>query len=243
MFTTKSKPHISSTQAYLDLAAIKDGVVILKSGGLRAILLVTSVNFALKSPQEQEDIVLRYQAFLNALHFPIQIVMQSRKLDLTEYLTGLKQKAEEEENGMVRQQISHYVDFMGRLISVANIMQKDFYVVIPYDPVGLATRGFVDRLLNPARQVTTSMTEGEFTKFKTELEERVNLIGSGLGSMGLRSKVLSTQQLIELFYSTYNPEEAVRERLTNAEMLATEYVGPKAGPDEPPESKPGELNG
>jgi len=239
----------TSTQAYLDIAAIKDGVIILKSGGLRAVLSVTSVNFALKSPQEQEDIVLRYQGFLNALHFPIQIVMQSRKLDLTEYIGTLKGKAEQESNDMVRQQITHYVDFMTRLISVANIMDKAFYVVVPLDPVGLQSRGFFDRILHPTKQVTVSMSEEEFEKYKSELEERVTLIGSGLGSLGLKSKVLSTQQLIELYYATYNPEQAVRERLVDADRLDTQYIGPDTGSakkdkkDEQPTSGQEQPNG
>src|SRR3990167_10468932 len=93
--TNQPKHHLKSTQAYLDIAAMKDGVLILKNGGLRAVVMVSSVNFALKSPEEQEDIVLRYQGFLNSLHFPIQIIMQSRKLDLTDYLAKLKARSEE----------------------------------------------------------------------------------------------------------------------------------------------------
>lgn len=214
----------SSTQAYLDIAAIKDGIVVLENGGLRQILLVTSVNFALKSPEEQEDIVLRYQGFLNSLHTPLQIVMQSRKLDLTDYLAKLKTLAEGETNEAIRTQTTAYVAFMERLISVANIMDKRFYVVVPFDPENLRTRGFIDRILHPAKQITVTMSEQEFEQYKTQLGERTNLVASGLGALGLKSSALTTQQLIELYYATYNPEEAVHERLAGAEELLSGVV-------------------
>lgn len=218
-----------STQAYLDIAAIKDGVVVLKNGGLRAVLLASSLNFALKSPQEQEDIVLRYQGFLNSLNFPLQIIMQSRKLDLTDYLVRLRQRSEQETNEQIRAQTSSYVEFMERLISVANIMDKRFYVVVSFDPVGLKSRGFFDKLFNPTKQVTLTMTDKEFADYTVELNERINLIASGLGGFGVKSAQLTTQQLIELFYATYNPEEAVKERLTGIEQLSSHYLHNEQG--------------
>lgn len=236
-------PH-KSTQAYLDIAAIKDSVVVLKNGGLRAILLASSLNFALKSPQEQEDIVLRYQGFLNALNFPIQIVMQSRRLDLTDYLARLAARTETETNPQIRAQTSSYVEFMQRLISVANIMDKRFYVIVPYDPVGLKQRSFFDKLFNPTKQITLTMTDKEFADVKIQLDERVNLIASGLGGFGIKSAQLNTQQLIELYYATYNPEEAVKERLTGIEQLSTHYLHEEAEPVATPNaSQSGATNG
>lgn len=226
MLGQQPKAHHASTQAYLDIAALKDGVVILKNGGMRAVIQVTSVNFALKSPQEQEDTVLRYQGFLNSLHFPLQIVMQSRKLDLTTYLAKLRERGQGEANGQIRGQIDAYVGFMERLIGVANIMDKRFYVVVPYDPDGLRARSLLDRLLHPTKQVTVTMTEQEFTDYKTRLNERVSLVAGGLGALGLKSGQLTTQQLIELYYATYNPEDAVRERLTDASRLGMSYLTP-----------------
>ncbi len=227
---TKPKQVHKSTQAYLDIAAIKDNVVVLKDGGLRAVLLASSLNFALKSPQEQEDIVLRYQGFLNGLNFPIQIVLQSRKLDLTDYLAKLSQRAESEQREQIRAQTTSYVEFMERLISVANIMDKRFYVVVPYDPIGLKQRSFFDKLFNPAKQVTLTMTDKEFADFTVQLSERVNLIASGLGSFGVKSAQLNTQQLIELYYATYNPEEAVKQRLIGIEELGSKYLHPDETP-------------
>lgn len=221
---SKAKPQKLSTQAYLDIAAIKDNIVILKNGGLRAVLLVNSLNFALKSPQEQEDIVLRYQGFLNGLNYPLQIVMQSRKLDLTEYLVKLRQLADGETNDQIRSQTTNYVGFMERLVSIANIMDKRFYVVIPYDPIGLTSRNFFEQFLNPVKRVTLTMTEKEFSQFSVEIGERVNLISSGLANLGLRSAQLNTQQLIELYYATYNPEEAVKQRLTNIDQLNLKFI-------------------
>lgn len=234
---SQKHPH-KSTQAYLDIAAIKDSIVVLKSGGLRAVLLASSLNFALKSPQEQEDIVLRYQGFLNALNFPIQIVMQSRKLDLTDYLARLTTRAESETNERIRLQTSSYVEFMERLISVANIMDKRFYVVVPYEPIGLKQRSFFDKLFNPTKRITLTMTDKEFADVTIQLNERVNLIASGLASFGIKSAQLTTQQLIELYYSTYNPEEAVKERLTGIEQLSTHYLHEEtpAAPDQQPPS-------
>lgn len=220
-----AKHEAHSTQAYLDIAAIKDGVVILKNGGLRALIEVTSVNFALKSPQEQDDIVFRYQGFLNALHYPLQIVMQSRRLDLTDYLAKLRTRAEGETNDMVRAQTSSYIAFMEKLLSVVNIMSKKFYVVIPYDPPTLFNRGLLDTLLHPVKQVTVSMTEQEFVRFRTELDERVGIISSGLSAIGLATGRLDTRHLIELYYATYNPEEAIKERLSDVVLGGQDFVG------------------
>ncbi|MBI2589856.1 hypothetical protein HYW32_02440 [Candidatus Berkelbacteria bacterium] len=229
MFRTRAKRTQKSTQAYLDIAAIKDGVVVLQNGGLRAVLAVTSVNFALKSPEEQEDIVLRYQGFLNSLHYPLQIMMQSRKLDLADYLTRLRQRGETEGNEQIKNQIAAYTDFMEKLLAVANIMDKRFYVVVSYDPESLKSKSFLDKLLHPSKQITISMTEQEFQRYTTQLNERVNLIGSGLASIGLKAAMLTTKQLIELYYSTYNPEEAVKERLVDINQLSQQYiVQPKA---------------
>lgn len=225
LFATNVKHAVHSTQAYLDIAAIKDGVVILKNGGLRAVIEVTSVNFALKSEQEQNDIVFRYQGFLNALHDPLQIVMQSRRLDLTDYLAKLRARSEGETNEMIRTQTSSYIAFMEKLLSVVNLMSKKFYVIVPYNPLSLINRSFLDTFLHPVKQVTVTMTEDEFQRFRAELDERVNLISSGLSSIGLATGRLSTKHLIELYYATFNPEEAVKERLTDAILTQQDFVG------------------
>lgn len=222
-------PHQNSTQAYLDIAAIKNGVVILKNGGLRAVLMVSSVNFALKSEQEQEDIVLRYQAFVNSLNFPIQIVMQSRQLDLTDYLAKLKDRTQNETNDQIRAQTLHYIAFVEKLLTVANIMDKRFYVVVPYDPVGLRSRGLIDQILHPARQVTVSMTEKQFGEYSIQVDERVGIVDSGLASMGLQTSRLGTKDIIGLYYTTYNPEEAVTERLAGIESLVSGSITREVG--------------
>jgi len=224
---SKREQHKLSTQAYLDIAAIKDNIAILKEGGLRAVLLASSLNFALKAPAEQESIVLRYQGFLNSLNFPIQIVMQSRKLDLTDYIAKLRARSEEEPNKSVRVQINSYSDFMERLISVANIMDKRFYVVVQYGPIGLKQRGLFDKLLHPTKMVTLTMSDKEFSDYSNQLAERVELVASGLEQLGIRTAQLNTKQLIELFYATYNPEEAVRQRLTDIESLKSRFIVPE----------------
>lgn len=215
-----------STQGYLDIAAIKDNILILKNGGLRAVLLASSLNFALKAPREQEDIILRYQAFLNSLAWPIQIVMQSRKLDLGDYINKLRTMAEEQANEKIREQTESYAEFMDRLLAVANIMDKRFYIVVPFDPPSLKQRSFFDRLINPVKEVTLTMTDKEFEEFKTQVTERVGLVASGLESLGIRSAQLNTKQLIELFYATYNPEEAVRQKLIDIDALSSRFIHP-----------------
>lgn len=215
---------VSSTQSYLDISAIKNGVVILKDGSLRAILLVSSINFALKSTEEQEDVIFRYQAFLNSLNFPIQIVMQSRQMDLTDYLRRLSERAQSEPNDQIRYQTEHYVAFMQKILTAANIMDKRFYVVVSHSPVSLVKRGLVDKLLNPTKQVTVQMTEAQFNQYSAELNEKVSLISSGLASMGLRTAQLNTKDAISLFYATYNPERAVTEKLTNIDQITSTAV-------------------
>ncbi len=215
---------VSSTQSYLDISAIKNGVVILKDGSLRAILLVSSINFALKSTEEQEDVIFRYQAFLNSLNFPLQIVMQSRQMDLTDYLRRLSERAQVEPNDQIRYQTEHYIAFMQKILTAANIMDKRFYVVISYEPVSLIKRGLIDRLLNPTKQVTVQMTEAQFNQYVTELNEKVSLVTSGLASMGLKTAQLNTKDAISLFYATYNPERAVTEKLTNIDQITSTAV-------------------
>lgn len=216
------KQQIGSTQEALKFAEIRDGTVILKDGNLRQIVLCTSVNFSLKSEQEQNAIIFAYQNFLNSLTFPIQIVMQSKKLDLTNYLAMLKEKADSQTNELLRMQTNDYVDFIKRLINISNIMDKRFYVVIPYlippkigsGPLPKTNKG----------QVQPVITEQEFNQYKVELDQRAQVVQSGLSGVGIRSAILSTQQIIELLYGVYNPEEASKQKITEAQELQGELV-------------------
>ncbi|MEK7644201.1 MAG: hypothetical protein AAB390_02770, partial [Patescibacteria group bacterium] len=200
-----SRISLPSTQSHINIARIQDGVVITKDGGLRMVLLVTAVNFALKREEEQNALVYQYQNFLNSLTFAIQIVVQSRQLDLTGYLAKLDQRLAAQTNELLQIQTADYIDFVKKMISMANIMDKKFFIVIPYNPTNLASRSFFDRLLHP-NKTAPDIGLAEFKRFREELLQRINVVMSGLAPMGLRSVPLDTQQLIELYYQTFNPE-------------------------------------
>lgn len=241
---TKGKPV--STQEHLRIAEIRDGILILTNGELRQVVLVSSVNFALKSEDEQNAIVFQYQNFLNSLSFPIQIVMQSRRLDLAPYLGKLAERLESEQNELIRLQIADYIEFIKRLLSVANIMDKNFFVVVPFSPPVTKKGGMMSQIFGSPKRQQPKIPADQFAQYKQALGQRVNVITSGLASVGLRSAVLTTQQLVELFYATYNPEEATKERLTYTQLLSAPIVrreaeGPVAG--SPPEagSVPGAI--
>lgn len=222
----KTQPEIGSTQDHLEFAEIHDNTVITKTGELRAVLLVSSINFALKSEQEQNAIIYAYQNFLNSLNFPIQISVQSKKLDLGKYLARLKEAANTQSNELLRAQTLDYTDFISRLINIANIMDKKFYVVVPYmPPIKIQTSIPGKNILGkPAPETTVQMTAEEFNAHKQELAQRVQVIVSGVGSIGMRSAQLNTQQLVELFYNIYNPEEANKQKLTDFEHLTGDKV-------------------
>ena len=217
------KKQINSTQEILRFAEIKDSVVITKTGELRAILLASSINFSLKSEQEQNAIIFAYQNFLNSLNFPVQILVQSKKLDLGRYLNKLKETANTQTNELLRIQTFDYIDFVGRLINIANIMDKKIYVVVPFSkaPQIQPTAKFKFGSSEPSGP---QMTEAEFEKQKEELKQRVSVVQNGLSSIGIRSAQLETQQIIELLYIIYNPEEAMKEKLTQFEHLMAPVI-------------------
>ena len=213
-----------STQSNINIARIQDGVVITKDGGLRMILLVTAINFSLKREEEQNALVYQYQNFLNSLTFAIQIVIQSRQLDLSSYLTKLDQRLAAQTNELLQIQTADYIDFVRKMIALANIMDKKFFIVVPYNPTNLVKRSFFDRLVHP-NKTAPDIGLAEFKQYREELLQRINVVMSGLTPLGLRSIPLDTQQLIELFYQTFNPEEATKERLTDEELLISPVVG------------------
>jgi type IV secretory pathway VirB4 component len=218
-----SKVTHPSTQSHINISRIQDGVVITKDGGLRMVILVSAVNFALKRDEEQNALIYQYQNFLNSLTFSIQIVIQSRQLDLTGYLAKLDARLAAQTNELLQIQTADYIDFVKRMISIANIMDKKFFIVVPYNPVNLAKRSFFDKLIHP-NKTAPDIGALEFKQYREELLQRINVIMSGLSPLGLRSIPLDTQQLIELYYQTFNPEEGGKERLTNEELLVSPLI-------------------
>jgi len=217
-----SKPGVPS-QRYLDIAEIKEDLVVLKDGTLRAVLLVSSINFALKSVDEQNAIVQAYMQFLNGLEFPIQVVIQSRRMNIDDYLSKLQQAEATQTNELLRRQISDYRDYVQQLVDLGEIMQKRFYVVVPLDPATDKQKGFFTRLgeiLTPS--VAIRLSDDKFRKNKESLMLRVNQILSGLQSMSLNAVMLDTQSLIELYYTVYNPELFESQRMTDVGKLQLE---------------------
>ncbi len=197
-----------STLKYVDIKTIKDGVVVLNGGSLRAVLLVSSVNFDLKSSDEQMAIIGAYQNFLNSLDFPIQIVVSSRKLNIGPYTDILKEKAREQRNELLKIQIVEYREFITNLSEVTNIMSKYFYLVVPFAPVEDKNGGVLDKIskaMHPAENITEH--EELFETYKNQLWQRVDHVAAALGGTGLHFTTLNTDELIELYYGMYNPSE------------------------------------
>lgn len=219
---TKSTP---STQKYLQIAEIRDDTVIMKDGSLRSVLLVSSINFALKSDDEQNAIISGYVSFLNSLDTPLQIVIQSRQLDLESYLQFLKDAETKQTNDLLKMQMAEYRQYITELVELGNIMTKRFYVVVPYEPFRSKTRSFWQRsgdILSPTNVI--SLGQKQFMQRQRELLTIVDKVLTGLASMGLRAQVLDTQSLIELFYNTYNPTVAKSEKLADLSKLRTEEI-------------------
>ena len=208
-----------STEAYLDIAEIKEGTVVLKDGSLRAVIVVSSTNFSLKSGQEQNALISSYQSFLNSLEFPVQILMQSRKLDIHNYLEKLRIIMQQQTNELLRLQTQEYIEYVSKLIEYASIMNKTFYVIVPFS-IEAAKRGFfkkIGSMLNPAG--TISLKKQDFEAHREELYKRVNQAASGLNGMGMRSIVLNTEELVELMYNSYNFDSASPIKIKSVEDL------------------------
>jgi hypothetical protein len=217
-----SKPGPSTTR-YLDIAEIRDDVVIMKDGTLRTVLLASSINFALKSEDEQEGVIQAYMQFLNSLEYPLQIVIQSRRMNIEPYLKRLSDQRDSQTNELLRTQILDYVNFITELVSLGDIMSKRFYVVVPYNPMSDKRKGFFEQLqqvLSAASLV--KLEEKVFNERKQILQGRLGHIQQGLGAMGIQAVQLDTQGLIELYYTVYNPETSENERMAPLENIQVE---------------------
>lgn len=213
----------AAAQKYLDIAEIRDDVVVLKDGTMRTVLLVSSINFALKSEEEQNATIAGYVSFLNSFQHPLQIVIQSRKLNIDKYLVELEEKERVQTNELLKAQTKDYISFVRELVDLGEIMTKKFYVIVPYDPITDKQKGFWARfkeLFSVASVI--KLSEKRFIERKNELGRRVELIQAGLSSMGLNSVQLNTQSLIELYYGAYNPVISQSEKLPPLEKIRVE---------------------
>jgi hypothetical protein len=196
----------TSTQKYVDVEEVRDGVIVLKDGSLRAVLLVSSINFDLKATEEQDSVINGYQNFLNSLDFPIQIMVSSRKLNINPYLDYLKKKESQLTNELLSLQLAEYRNFIKNLTDVSSIMSKFFYIVVPFYPVENVKSGFFDRFFSTSNsQMSVARRRELFDTYKNQLWQRVDHISAGLGGTGVGIVPLKTEELIELLYNSYNP--------------------------------------
>jgi len=211
----------ASTQIHLPIAEIKDNVVVLKNGGMRSVIQTSSVNFNLKSESEQNALIYSFQSFLNTLEFPIQILIRSKKLNIDNYLDNLNAIASRQENPLLKKQTLQYIEYIKKLVEYADIMEKKFFVIIPFDPIRARSVGFLASFwqnIHPKDSLeAVRQRHREFMSLKKGLAARVNLVKSGLASCNLRVEELNTKQLVELFFEIYNPETARNQKINNSQ--------------------------
>lgn len=216
----------NSTQAHLRIGEIRDNVLVLKNGSMRAVIKVSSINFNLKSEQEQNAIINGYQGFINSLEFPVQILIRSKKLDIDDYIQQVKGLGEKQTNPLLREQTMEYADYVKKLVEYADIMEKAFYIVIPYDPGRVQAESFIQKFFqsfSPKDNVSEMKKRlGEFEQLKKVLAQRMNIVRSGLENCSLKTHQLTTQEIIELFYLTYNPNSARNVKMKDLESTEIE---------------------
>lgn len=235
--TPLAKSNPNSTQNTLQIAEIRDGIVIMNDGSFRSVVMLKSINFDLMSLQEQEAVESGYQQFLNSLYFPIQIFIRSQKVDLQPYIQKLDKIRSEHDNMLLAMMMEDYIGFISDLSYQTNIMDKRFYMVIPYFPVFDAqkaitqSKNFFSGLagLFNNKQSHVVINEADLEQAKTELRNRVQAVLAGLMQCGVQGLPLDTQELIELYYDTYNPDTATRQPLKSFGDLSTPVISKGQG--------------
>lgn len=228
------KSPLTSTQNHLNFAEVRDSIVIMRDGSLRTIILCSPTNYDLKSGGEKEAIEFAYQGFLNGLHFPVQICIQSRRIDLDGYLEKLEQLLSDQPNPLLAGLMEDYIYNIRDLLNVANIMDKKFFVIVPLY-LGEVTKENVFKQLGAtfAKPQNTTQTEAQFNDHKNELIQRTNMVAQGLASIGVRAAVLKTQEIIELFYSSYNVDESETQALVDSQNMTVPYIEREGGNPRP----------
>lgn len=217
--------QLANTQDLVAIEEIRDNTVILKNGGFRQVLMVSGINTALKSEEEQELITSAYQSFLNSLDFPIQIIVHSRKINIEKYLAGLEERRRLEPSALLQSQISEYKEFIAGFVKENDIMEKTFLVVVPFSPSVVSTSkeavGGIAKLIpflggRSAGETEKPKDKSADPNFKESLDQmaqRVNQVTEGLRAIELEAALLENEELIELFYNFYNPETVERENI------------------------------
>lgn len=201
-----------SAQAFVPVKEIRNGIAVLKDGSLRAVLLASSLNFALKSEDEQSAIILQFQNLINSVEFPIQIFIQSRELDIRPYLALLEAQLKEQTIDLIKVQTHEYIDFIKGFTENVNIMSKSFFIVVPYSPAVIKTSGgiggVVGGLMNVTKKKDAKAQLDVFEEGRSQLEQRVSVVSQGLSRTGIRVAQLGTEELVELYYKLFNPGDS-----------------------------------
>lgn len=203
----------ATTQEFIPIKEIRDGIVVLRDGSLRAVLLASAINIALKSAEEQQAVIMQFQGFLNSLEFPIQISVESRRYDIKPYLTTLENRIGEQTEELLRLQTREYIEFIKWFTDSVSIMSKKFYVVVPYTGSTFnqssESKGLLEKFF-PSKGGSFNEQTAQFEEQRSQLEQRVAIVQGGLSRFGVRSEQLNTQQVIEVFYNMFNPGESHR---------------------------------
>lgn len=200
----------TAAQEFVPIDEVRDGIVVLKDGGLRAVLMTSSLNFALKSGDEQQAIIAQFQNMLNALDFTVQIFVQSRELDIRPYVALLEERYEAQLDDLMKVQVREYIEFVKTFTESANIMTKNFFIIVPYTPPILESKSkLLSRFLGTKKEDQPGQTKGEatFEESRVQLEQRVSVVQQGIQRMGIRGAQLGTEEVVELFYTLFNPGE------------------------------------
>ncbi len=203
--------NAKATQEFVPIKEVRDGIIVLRSGELRAVLIASSVNLSLKSYEEQQATIMQFQTFLNSLEFSTQIVVQSRRLDIRPYLIMLENRMKEQTEPLLKIQTKEYIEFVRSFTEAVNIMTKNFFIVVPYSLPASTPQSSMASLLPFMKKKNTSTgnakqdAQAEFEEKRSQLEQRVGVVGQGLSRVGVRTVQLGTEEVIELFYKTFNP--------------------------------------
>lgn len=231
---SKNKQDNTSQKSLL-ISEIRDGMVVMKDGSMRAVVMCQSINFDLMNPQEREGVEFAYQGFLNSLYFPVQVFIRSQHIDLDDYLEKLNGIRQNQDNILLGLLMEDYINYVRYLVEAANIMDKQFYIVIPFYPT-LATKEGVttgaqkfSEIFKPKDEGVVTINETDFRKYKQELTQRVRVVSNGLNQMGVKSIPLNTQELIELYYNVYNPVTAKQQPLGNVDELESPIIAKGEG--------------
>lgn len=209
--TMSQKVRARASQDFVPIEEVRDGVVVLKDGGLRAVLMASSLNFMLKSQDEQKAIIGSFQSFLNSLDFSVQFVIESRELDIRPYLATLENRYMEQTSELMKIQVREYIDFVKGFVEDTNIMTKSFFVVVPYTPVALTGgSGLIPGFGKKSGREGEKAHMEAFEEHRSQLEQRISIVSSGLSRSGIRLVQLGTEEVIELYYKIFNIGELER---------------------------------